>query len=58
MNCIIKNKNNAYFDKHLFGNQNHWVFKNEAKLFDTVFEAKQVIRKYKLKNAEIEKIKS
>lgn len=57
MKCIIKNKSGAYFNNHLFENQNHWVFKNEAKIFNNCLDARQLIKKYKLKNVELEKIR-
>ena len=58
MKCYIKRiNNNSYFSKHLFDGQNHWTPKIEAKLFDTVSEARASIKVYKLKNCEIEKVK-
>ena len=55
MKCYIKKINSiAYFDKNN-GFQNHWVYKENAKLFDTIGEAKATIKVYKLKNVEVEK---
>ena len=63
MKCYIrrfdKEKNefrDVYFNKHLFENQNHWVgTKQDAKLFNTVAEARATIKLYKIKNVEVEK---
>jgi len=57
MKCFIKRKN-AYYKLHIIGNINHWVFtKEEAKLFDSVKEARETIKKYGLKNCGVEKWK-
>lgn len=46
----------SYFDKHLWGNQNHWVhLKQDAKVFASVKEARWIIKLYKLKNCKVEK---
>ena len=62
MKCFIVRKNlniKMYYSKHLGldGQQNHWVWdRQEAKLFDSVKEARQEIRINKIKNVEVEKI--
>jgi hypothetical protein len=55
MKCRIK-KNNSYFNKNI-GFQNHWTYRDEAKTFDSVEDARKTIKLYKIKNVEIEKIK-
>lgn len=64
MKCYIrkidektKEFKNIYFNKHLFENQNHWTTRDEAKIFPSVLEARKTIKKYKLKNVAVEKIK-
>lgn len=58
MNCRIKRVGGQlYFKNNVDKNINHWVYREEAKVFSTVFMAKDIIKKYKLKNVEIEKIK-
>lgn len=53
--CYIK-RGKTYFVRNIYGSQNHWVlFKEEAKKYPTIRQARQVIRQYKLKNVEIEK---
>ena len=48
----------SYFDKRLWGNQNHWVIlRQDAKIFNSVSEANFFIKMYKLKNAKVYKIK-
>ena len=60
MKCRIKRLNNEmYFNKHL-GIEicpNRWSFKEEAKIFNTVAEARATIKLFKIKNCEVEKIK-
>lgn len=62
MKCFIVRKSlniKMYYSKHLGldGQQNHWVWdRQEAKLFDSVKEARQEIRINKIKNVEVEKI--
>lgn len=57
MKCLIKSiKTGVYFEKHLFNKQNHWLNKIDAKIFDSVKDARETIKKYKLKNVEVEKI--
>lgn len=62
MKCFIVRKMlkiKMYYSKHLGfeGMENHWVMtRQEAKLFDSVKEARQEIRINKLKNVEVEKI--
>lgn len=62
MKCFIVRKSlsiKMYYSKHLGFEcqQNHWVWdRQEAKLFDSVKEARQEIRINKLKNVEVEKI--
>ena len=48
----------VYFARNICKNINHWVCREEAKIYSTVFMAKDDIRKYKLKNIEIEKIQN
>lgn len=56
MKCYIKSpKYDVYFQKHLFEGQNHYVYKNDAKLFESVKEARNIIKKYKIKKYEIVK---
>ncbi len=56
MKCYIKSKKyNVYFNKHIIWHMNHWTSKTEARLFKTIKEAKDCIKRYKLKNIEIEK---
>lgn len=56
MKCYIKSKKyGVYFNKHIIENMNHWTPKTEARLFKTIKEAKDCIKRYKLKNIEIEK---
>ena len=48
----------SYFDKHLWGNQNHWVIlRQDAKIFNSVAEANFFIKMYKLKNVKIFKLR-
>ena len=57
MRCIIKKLNNdSYFNKNI-GFQNHWTFRDEAKEFESVADARAIIKKYKLKEVEVKKIK-
>lgn len=63
MKCYIRrydNKNeiwgDSWFVKHLWKDQNHWtIFRNEAKEFESVKEARWFIKFYNLKNCEVEK---
>ena len=58
MKCWIKRLNSdAYFEKHIGLEmcQNKWTYKHDAKLFDSVAEARATIKVYKLKNCEVEK---
>ena len=56
MKCYIKSINyDVYFNKHIIDNMNHWTSKSEARLFKTVKKARECIKRYKLKNIEIEK---
>lgn len=58
MKCYIKKiGNETYFNKNIATRMNHWTPKIEAKLFDSVADARAIIKIYKLKNIEIEKIK-
>lgn len=46
----------GYFSRHIGENDNHWVvLKQEAKRFDSVKEAREFMKTYKLKNCEVEK---
>ena len=59
MKCRIKRVGkNTYFERNIDKNFNHWVLLRDAKIFTTVFIAKEMIRKYKLKNVEIEKVQN
>lgn len=51
---IKRLSNDSYFNKNI-GFQNHWTYKDDAKIFGSVANARQVIRQYKLKNIEIVK---
>lgn len=58
MKCRIKKINKeAYFDKNI-GFQNHWVYRDSAKIFDSVAEARAIIKVYKIQNVEIERCKN
>lgn len=58
MKCRIKKTNNdSYFNKHFGINNNHWTYRDESKIFDSIAEARAVIKVYKLKNVEIERVK-
>jgi hypothetical protein len=52
MKCRIKRTNNdSYFNKNL-GEFNHWTPRSEAKLFDSVAEARATMKIHKLKIEE------
>jgi len=59
--CYIRKFKNGdfgqgYFARHICKDFNHWVFtKEEAKLFLSVKEARYMIKKYNIKNCEVEK---
>lgn len=58
MKCWIKKSNSdAYFEKHIGVEMcpNKWTYKQDAKLFDNVAEARATIKVYKLRNCEVEK---
>lgn len=58
MKCWIKRiDRDSYFNKHIGIDicPNLWTYKSEAKLFDSVAEARATIKVYKLKNCEVEK---
>ena len=56
MKYYIKRINEGYYKLHIIGALNHWVFtKEEAKLFNSVKDARKEIKKYNLKNCEVEK---
>lgn len=58
MKCWIKRLNrDVYFENHIGVEMcpNKWTYKSEAKLFDSVAEARATIKVYKLKNCEVEK---
>lgn len=56
MKCRLKRlKNDTYFCKHITDNLNHWTCKEESKTFNTVSEARAMIKLFKIKNAKIEK---
>jgi len=60
MKCYIRRFKDGefkvgYYKIHIIKNINHWVYtKEEAKLFNSVKEARREIKKYKLKNCEVE----
>lgn len=57
MKCLIKSENyEIYFEKHLFGNQSHFVFRENAKVFDSVKLARDVIKKVGLKKVKVVKL--
>ena len=42
MRCIIKKLNNdSYFNKNI-GFQNHWTFRDEAKEFESIADARAI----------------
>lgn len=54
MKCYIKStKRDLFFNKYICEGQCHWVSKEEGKIFESVKEAREFIKKYKLKNVEI-----
>lgn len=58
MKCWIKRLNrDVYFENHIGVEMcpNKWTYKTDAKLFDSVAEARATIKVYKLKNCEVEK---
>ena len=58
MKCWIKRLNrDVYFENHIGVEMcpNKWTYKSEAKLFDSVAEARATIKVYKLKNCEVKK---
>ena len=65
MICYIRRYDNekneykdSYFDKHLWGNQNHWVWlRQDAKIFNSVTEANFFIKMNNLKNARVFKLR-
>lgn len=58
MRCRIKRINrDSYFNKHIDKNINHWTYEYDAKIFNSVAEARAAIKIYKLKNVEVEKWK-
>lgn len=54
MKCVIK-KTYGYFRRNIDAEQNAWAYKENAKIFKSVAEARKIIKKYKLKNVTIEK---
>lgn len=73
MKCYIKSeKYDIYFNKFLYFSDSitkktlmtvetsicHWTYRDEAKIFDSIAEARATIKLYKLKNIKIEKIYS
>lgn len=54
MRCYIKStKRDLFFSNYIGEGQCHWVSKEEGKIFASVKEARELIKKYKLKNAKI-----
>ena len=51
--------NDSYFNKHLGIGMclNHWTYKEEAKVYTDGRKAQGEIKKYKLKNVEVEYVK-
>lgn len=60
MECLIKRESlnfpYLYFRLNIDEQQNAWVYKENARIFKSIPEAKETIKKYKLKNVTIEKI--
>lgn len=55
MKCRIKKENSdAYFNKNISTRVNHWTYRDEAKIYDDGRKARGDIKKYKLKNVEVE----
>ena len=60
MKCRIKRINSdSYYNKHLGIGicPNHWTYRDEAKIFSSVAEARAIIKVYKLKDVEVEYVK-
>lgn len=58
MKCRIKKVDkDVYFKKHIGIEMcpNHWVYRDDAKVFNSVAEARTTIKLCKLKNVEVEK---
>jgi len=56
MKCRIKRENNdSYFNKNIDA-FNHWTMKSEAKIFESIAEARNAIKKFNLKKITIERI--
>ena len=50
----IQKDRETWFARHLWENKNHWVmFKEEAKEFGNVKEARWFIKFYNIKNCEV-----
>lgn len=49
-----KQYKDSYFNKNI-GFQNHWTPQREARLFESILEAKWIIKLYRLKNCEVYK---
>jgi hypothetical protein len=60
MKCRIKKVGrDSYFNKHIGIDicPNLWGYRDNARIFDSVAEGRAAIKLYKLKNADVEKIK-
>ena len=60
MKCRIKRINkDSYFNKHIGTTicPNLWTYIYDAKIFNSVIEARTIIRKCKLKNVEVEYVR-
>lgn len=58
MKCRIKRiDRDSYFNKHLGLEMcpNLWTYRDNAKVFNSVAEARATIKLFKLKNVEVEK---
>lgn len=53
---IKRIKNDTYFNKHIANNINHWTYKEEAKMFNNYKQAENTIKKFNIKNVEIEEV--
>lgn len=47
--------NDSYFNKNI-GFQNHWTYKEEAKIYYTKREAREDIKRYNIKKVEVVKL--
>lgn len=54
----VKDKEDTYYNSYIGNGVFHFTYRDQARVFETVPEARKVISKHKLKNVEIEKIRS